>query len=240
MSCCGYSIFLILCQNTSLLLFFSIGLTLMTCSLYLITPPSLDPESFRPLLIEALEAGDVACVQLRLKATGGGPAPRDLVREAAKVLMPEAQNRDVAFIINDDAELAAELGADGVHVGQDDMSIKEARAIMGEDAIVGATCHASRHLGMDAAEASADYVAFGAFFPTKTKETETQPDPEILEIWSKTTNVPCVAIGGIQLDNCQPLINAGADFIAVVSAVWDHSGGPGQAVKDFNAKLSGA
>lgn len=104
MSCCGYSIFLILCQNTSLLLFFSIGLTLMTCSLYLITPPSLDPESFRPLLIEALEAGDVACVQLRLKATGGGPAPRDLVREAAKVLMPEAQNRDVAFIINDDGK----------------------------------------------------------------------------------------------------------------------------------------
>lgn len=210
----------------------------MTCSLYLITPPSFDPQSFRPLLVEALEAGDVACVQLRLKATDGAPAPRDLVREAARVLMPEAQSRDVAFIINDDAELAAELGADGVHVGQDDMSIIDARAIVGEDAIVGATCHDSRHLAMSAAEASADYVAFGAFFPTSTKETETQPDPEILEIWSKTTNVPCVAIGGIQIDNCQPLIDAGAEFIAVVSAVWSHPDGPGQAVKDFNAKLS--
>lgn len=238
MSCSDYSLFLFCVKMPHYYLFFDWPAPQMTCSLYLITPPSLNPESFRPLLVEALEAGDVACVQLRLKATDGGPAPRDMVREAARVLMPEAQNRDVAFIINDDAELAAELGADGVHVGQDDMSIKEARAIVGEDAIVGATCHDSRHLGMAAAEASADYVAFGAFFPTSTKETKTQPGPEILEIWSKTTNVPCVAIGGIQVDNCQSLIDAGAEFIAVVSAVWDHPEGPGQAVKDFNAKLS--
>ena len=212
----------------------------MTCRLYLITPPAFEPESFRPRLIEALEAGDVACVQLRLKAPDGGPAPRDQVREAARVLMAEAQNRDVAFIINDDAELAAELGADGVHVGQGDLNAAAARAIVGADAIVGVTCHNSRHHGMEAAEAGADYVAFGAFFPTTTKDTTATADPEILEIWSAMTKVPCVAIGGVTLDNCQTLIDAGADFLAVVSAVWDHPDGPGNAVKAFNAKMSAA
>ncbi|HEY9078989.1 thiamine phosphate synthase [Magnetovibrio sp.] len=209
----------------------------MTCQLYLITPPAFDPESFRPTFVEALEAGNVACVQLRLKAADGGPASRDTVRRAADILMPEAQNRDVAFLINDDAELAAELGADGVHVGQDDLSAKAARAIVGKDAIVGVTCHNSRHLAMEAAEDGADYVAFGAFYPTTTKDAKTKADPEILEIWSAMTQVPCVAIGGITLDNAQPLIDAGADFLAVVSAVWDHPTGPADAVKAFNALM---
>lgn len=210
----------------------------MTCRLYLITPPTFEPESFRSRFIEALEGGDVACVQLRLKTADGGPAPRDQVREAARVLMPEAQKRDVAFIINDDAELAAELAADGVHVGQSDASAKAARAIVGADAIIGVTCHDSRHLGMEAAEAGADYVAFGAFFPTATKDAKTRADPEILEIWSSMTNVPCVAIGGITLDNCLPLIDAGAGFLAVVSAVWDHPDGTGRAVSAFNAIIN--
>jgi len=210
----------------------------MTCRLYLITPPAFNPETFRPRFVEALEGGDVACVQLRLKAADGGPADREAVRAAARILMPEAQKRDVAFIINDDAELAAELGADGVHVGQDDLSAQAARAIVGKDAIVGVTCHNSRHLAMEAAEAGADYVAFGAFFPTQTKVAKTQADLEALEIWSTMTTVPCVAIGGITLDNCEPLIAAGADFIAVVAAVWDHPEGPGAAVKAFNAILA--
>jgi len=210
----------------------------MTCALYLITPPTLDPEQFRPALIEALEGGDVACVQLRLKTPDGGPAPRDAVRDAARILMPEVQSRDVAFIINDDAELAGELAADGVHIGQDDMTVRHARGFVGPGAIVGVTCHDSRHLAMEAAEAGADYVAFGAFFPTSTKAAKSHADPEILEIWSTTTTVPCVAIGGITLDNCQPLVQAGAEFIAVVSAVWDHPAGPGAAVTAFNAILS--
>ena len=176
-------------------------------------------------------------VQLRLKSDDGGPAPLEQVREAARVLLPEAQKRDVAFIINDHAELAAELGADGVHVGQDDLTAREARTIVGGDAIVGVTCHDSRHLAMEAAEAGADYVAFGAFFPTATKDAKTSADPEILDIWITMTNVPCVAIGGLTLDNCQPLIDAGADFLAVVSAVWGHSGGPGAAVSAVNAKM---
>ena len=209
----------------------------MTCSLYLITPPAFDPALFRTVLIEALDAGPVACVQLRLKAADGGPAPKDLVRAAAKALMDDVQSRDVAFIINDDAELAAELGADGVHVGQDDLGARAARAIVGPDAIVGVTCHDQRHLAMEAAEAGADYVAFGAFFPTGTKTPKALASPEILNVWSTTTNVPCVAIGGITLDNAQTLINAGAEFLAVVSAVWDASDGPAQAVRAFNALM---
>jgi len=207
----------------------------MTCRLYLITPPAFDPDTFRPVFVEALEAGGVACVQLRLKGPDGAPAPRDAVRRAAEILMPEAQSRDVAFLINDDAELAAELGADGVHVGQDDLSAKSARAIVGADAIVGVTCHNSRHLAMEAAEDGADYVAFGAFYPTTTKDPKAKADPEILEIWSAMTTVPCVAIGGITIDNAQPLIDAGADFLAVVAGVWKHPAGPAHAVRAFNA-----
>lgn len=210
----------------------------MTCQLYLITPSAFDPEAFRTTFVEALDGGDVACVQLRLKTADGGPAPRDEVRRAAEILMPEAQNRDIAFLINDDAELAAELGADGVHVGQDDMSAQDARAIVGADAIVGVTCHNSRHLAMEAAENGADYVAFGAFFPTDTKQAKTQADPEILEIWSTMTNVPCVAIGGITVDNAAPLIAAGADFLAVVSGVWAHPDGPATAVRAFNILMA--
>lgn len=176
----------------------------MTCQLYLITPPAFDPDSFRPTFVAALEAGPTACVQLRLKGPDGHPAPRDDVRRAAEVLMPEAQSRDVAFLINDDAELAAELGADGVHVGQEDMTVKQARAIVGKGTIVGVTCHDSRHLAMEAAEGGADYVAFGAFYPTQTKIPKTEADPEILKIWSTMTNVPCVAIGGITIDNGAP------------------------------------
>ncbi len=210
----------------------------MTCQLYLITPPAFDPQAFRAAFIEALDGGDVACVQLRLKAADGGLADRKIVRKAAEILMPEAQSRDVAFLINDDAELAAELGADGVHVGQDDMSCKQVRTIVGKDAIVGVTCHNSRHLAMEAAEDGADYVAFGAFYPTATKTPKTQAEPEILEIWSSMTTVPCVAIGGITLGNAPTLIEAGADFLAVVAGVWDHPEGPGRAVAEFNALMA--
>ncbi|PCI36911.1 MAG: thiamine phosphate synthase [Rhodospirillaceae bacterium] len=210
----------------------------MTCQLYLITPPAFDPETFRPLLMEALDAGDVACVQLRLKNADGDPVPQDQVRAAALALMPGVQDKDVAFIINDDAQLAAELGADGVHVGQDDLDAKAARAIVGKDAIVGVTCHDSRHLAIEAAENGADYVAFGAFFPTETKVAKGHPEPEILTDWSSVTNVPCVAIGGITLENAPVLITAGAGFIAVVSSIWDHPQGPAQAVRDFTALIA--
>jgi len=201
--------------------------------LYLVTPASLDPGDFRDRLAEALDAGDVAAVQLRLKDVDD-----DAVRRACDALRPVAQQRGVAFLLNDRPDLAAETGCDGVHVGQQDAPYPEARALMGADRIVGVTCHASRDLAMDAAEAGADYVAFGAFFPTTTKDAKTRADIEILEIWQEMMVTPCVAIGGLTPDNCRPLVTAGADFIAVSSAVWTHPQGPGVAVAAFNAEIA--
>ncbi len=200
------------------------------CRLYLITPPKLEPKSFAETLRRALGAGDVASVQLRLK-----DVPDDDIRRAAEVLMPVAQRAGAAFILNDRADLAASLGADGVHVGQDDVPYAVARAAMGPDRIVGVTCHDSRHLAIEAAEAGADYVAFGAFFPTLTKEPKTRAETDLLVWWSELMVVPSVAIGGITAMNARPLIEAGADFIAVSAGVWDYAQGPEAAVKAFNA-----
>lgn len=199
------------------------------CRLYLITPPALDPASFRDTLAGALDAGDVACVQLRLKDVDD-----DAIRRACDILRPVVQSRDVAFILNDRPDLAAKTGCDGVHVGQEDAGYAEARAALGPERIVGVTCHDSIHLAMEAAEAGADYVAFGAFFPTGTKTAKTQADPDILRRWSAMTTIPCVAIGGITVDNCGILVEAGADFLAVSAGIWAYPQGPAASVKAFN------
>jgi len=200
------------------------------CRLYLITPPRLEAKAFAETLKRALDAGDVASLQLRLKDVSD-----EEIRRATEILMPIAQKRDVAFILNDRPDLARALGCDGVHVGQEDASYAEARLIVGKNAIVGVTCHDSRHLAMEAAEAGADYVAFGAFFPTATKEVKARADIETLRWWAEMMVVPCVAIGGITVDNATPLIEAGADFLAVSSGVWDFPAGPAAAVQAFNA-----
>ncbi len=199
------------------------------CQLYLITPPKLDLSRFPDTLSRTLDAGRVACLQLRMKE-----APEDDVRRAIDVLRPIAQSRGIAFVLNDDPLLAAERGCDGVHIGQQDTPYAEARRIMGPNATIGVTCHDSRHLAMEAAEQGADYVAFGAFFPTSTKAAKAQPDPEILNWWSQDMTVPVVAIGGITVENCLPLISTGADFLAVVAGVWDYPEGPDEAVIAFN------
>ncbi|MFA7262331.1 MAG: thiamine phosphate synthase [Caulobacter sp.] len=204
------------------------------CRLYLITPPRLDDlAAFAHVLAGALDAGDVAALQIRLK-----DAPDDVIAAAVEVLGVIARSRDVAVILNDRPDLAARLDCDGVHVGQDDLSCAEARRIVGPDRMVGVTCHDSRHLAMEAAEAGADYVAFGAFFPTTTKEAPTTADPEILSIWQETMSLPCVAIGGITADNAAGLATAGADFIAVSAGVWEHPEGPAAAVKALNAAIA--
>jgi thiamine-phosphate pyrophosphorylase len=200
------------------------------CRLYLITPPKLEPKRFAEMLKRALQGGDVASVQLRLKDA----SHQDILR-AGEILMPITQKAGAAFILNDRPDLAAKIGADGVHVGQEDASYADARAAMGANRIVGVTCHDSRHLGIEAAEAGADYVAFGAFFPTGTKTAKTRADPELIRWWADVMVVPCVAIGGITVENCAPLIEAGADFLAVASGVWDYPMGPGAAVRAFNA-----
>jgi thiamine-phosphate pyrophosphorylase len=199
------------------------------CRLYLITPAKLEPTGFAQTLERTLGAGDVASLQLRLK-----DANDDEVRRAVEVLMPIAQAQGVAFILNDRPDLAHELRCDGVHVGQDDMSYAQARAAVGRDCIVGVTCHNSRHLAIEAAEAGADYVAFGAFFPTATKVPKEFAGIETLRWWAELMVVPCVAIGGITIDNAGPLIEAGADFLAISSGVWNFPAGPEAAVKAFN------
>lgn len=204
------------------------------CRLYLITPPTIDDlDAFAEILEQALGAGDVAALQIRLK-----PAEDAAIRDAVGMLGPIAQGRGVAVILNDRPGLAAELGCDGVHVGQSDASVASARRIMGKSAMIGATCHDSRHLAMEAAEAGADYVAFGAFFPTTTKETTHRPEPDILTVWQETMEIPCVAIGGITVETAGDLARAGADFVAVSAAVWGHPDGPAAAVRAFNAALS--
>src|SRR5688572_5213938 len=205
------------------------------CRLYLITPPAFELAPFSRALEDALAGGDVAAFQLRLKDTSDA----DIVRIGA-ALKPIVQRAGAAFILNDRPDLAARLDADGVHVGQEDASYAEARAALGKDKIVGVTCHDSRHLAMEAAEAGADYVAFGAFYPTATKDPKKRAEPELIEIWSETTETPCVAIGGITIDNAAPLIAAGADFLAVSAGVWNHAGGPRAAVAAFNALFDAA
>jgi thiamine-phosphate pyrophosphorylase len=199
------------------------------CRLYLITPTAFRPRDFAEELKAALGAGDVASLQLRMKNTSD-----DEIRRAAGQLKPIAQAAGVAFILNDRPDLAADLGADGVHIGQEDMPYRDARARLGTDAIIGVTCHSSRDLAIQAAEAGADYVAFGAFFPTATKEPKTRADVELLAWWSDLMTVPSVAIGGITVENASPLIEAGADFLAVSAGVWNHPNGPAAAVRAFN------
>ncbi len=205
------------------------------CRLYLITPPEVpDIAAFAHLLDQALDGGDVASLQIRLKSRDGVAAPDSHILELGRHIIPRAQDRGVAVLINDRPDLAVELGADGVHIGQSDMPYGRARKLVGDDAIVGVTCHDSRHLAMEAGEAGADYVAFGAFYPTETKDPAARAELELLTWWQQMMELPCVAIGGITPDNARPLVEAGADFLAVSAGIWRAPGGPGAAVKAFN------
>lgn len=202
--------------------------------LYLISPERLEhPSIFADDLRAALDGGDVAAFQLRLKGVAD-----DAIARAADTLRPICQQRDVAFILNDRPDLAARLDCDGVHVGQDDMPYVEARRIVGPQRQVGVTCKASRDLAMTVGEAGADYVAFGAFFPSTTKAITTPAPLEIIEWWSELFEIPCVAIGGITVENCPQVIAAGADFLAVAGGVWNHKDGPEAAVRAFNEIFS--
>ena len=204
------------------------------CRLYLITPPAIaDVPAFTRHLEAALSAGDVAALQIRLK-----DADADHVRAVTRALLPVAHAHGVAVLMNDHVDLAKELRLDGVHIGQSDMAYKDARRILGPQAMIGVTCHNSRHLAMEAAEAGADYVAFGAFYPTTTKTVEHMAELETLTIWQESMETPCVAIGGITADNARDVAQAGADFIAVSAAVWNHPDGPAAGVRALLAAIA--
>ena len=206
-------------------------MTRIPCQLYLISPLDVGGD-FPERLTAALDAGPVAAFQFRVKGLEQHEAAR-----LAEPLQAICAARDVAFIVNDDVALAKRLNADGVHLGQGDGDPRDARRELGANAQIGVTCHASRHMAMEAGEAGADYVAFGAFYPTTTKAVEHHADPEILEWWQGMFELPCVAIGGITIDNARVLVDAGADFLAVSGAVWAHPDGPAAAVQAFNALL---
>ena len=199
------------------------------CQLYLVSPLEVGGD-FPARLERALDAGPVAAFQFRVKGVDQHEAAR-----LAEPLLAICRERDVAFIVNDSVSLAKRIGADGVHLGQGDGDVREAREVLGREAQIGVTCHASRHLGIEAGEAGADYVAFGAFFPSETKPSEHRPEPELLEWWQGMMELPCVAIGGITPDNCAPLVEAGADFLAVSGAVWN--GDEAEAVRAFGERL---
>lgn len=205
------------------------------CRLYLLTPPRFALDAFAPQLEAALDAGDVACLQLRLKE-----ASDDSVRRAAGRLLPICHGRGVPLVINDRPALAAETGADGVHIGADDAGYDEARACVGKTATVGVSCYDSRHLAMEAAAAGADYVAFGAFFPTATKTPRATARLDLLKWWHSFMVVPCVAIGGITAANCGPLVANGADFLAVIGGVWSHPEGPAAGVRALDRAIASA
>ena len=191
--------------------------TELSTQLYLISPLDVSGE-FPQRLERALDAvpGLVTAFQFRVKDIDQHEAAR-----LAEPLQAICAAREVAFIVNDSIPLAKRLGADGVHLGQKDGTVEEAREELGREAQIGVTCHASRHLALEAGEAGADYVAFGAFFPSTTKQSEHRPEPELVEWWTGFIEIPCVAIGGITPENCRPLIEAGADFLAVSGAVWN-------------------
>jgi thiamine-phosphate pyrophosphorylase len=204
------------------------------CRLYVVSPPAIELKTFATEMQEALSFCDIGAFQLRLKDVS-----RAHIQEAVRVLLPICQACDVAFILNDDVEMAAEFDVDGVHLGQEDMPLKQARDILGDDKVIGISCHDSPHMAMEAGENGADYVAFGAFFPTMSKPPEKlakygAPTLEMLRWWSTYTLTPSVAIGGLTPENCVPIVAHGADFVAAISAIWNHEGGAKAGVRAFN------
>lgn len=213
------------------------------CRLYLISPPTIDLPVFAKRLEAAFSGGDIGSFQLRLK----GASDADILK-ACENLIPICQKHEAAFILNDRPDLAVKTAADGIHLGQDDLKnwpVKKTRALIGPDRIIGVSCHDSRHLAMEAGEQGADYVAFGAFYPTTSKSAEAlarygTPTPDILKWWQAYMVLPCVAIGGINPGNVTPLVKAGADFVAVITYVWNHSEGPAKAVEELNNAIKEA
>ena len=207
--------------------------------LYLITPPQIDDlAAFTDTFKAAIAGGDIASLQVRMKS--GSLIDLAATRSVAAALKPICNANDIALFINDSPQLALALEADGVHLGADDMDIAEDRKLLGSEMVIGATCKSSRHQAMIAGEAGADYVAFGAFYPTTTKADTTPADLDVLTWCQMFLTLPCVAIGGITLSNAAPLVQAGADFLAVSTGVWQHPDGPAAAVAMFNRVIDEA
>ena len=201
------------------------------CQIYLITPPLIeDLEAFCKVLDKALAAAPVACLQLRLK-----DADDSAIVQAGEAIKPICHAHGTLLLVNDRPDIAHQIGADGAHIGQDDMDYFSSRELLGGDAIIGVTCHDSKDLAFKAAQSGADYVAFGAVFDTQTKTPKSRVELEIFTWWQEAIEIPSVAIGGITTDNAKLVITAGADFIAVSAGVWQHKDGPADALSQLSA-----
>lgn len=221
-----------------MLIIHTVLITNLMSQIYLISPPSIELESFKAQLKQAFDSGVVASFQLRLKNV-----PDSEILKAGEALIPLCREYDIPFILNDRVDLATQLKADGVHLGEEDEGkvkgkVTRARKVIGDDAVIGVSCYDSRDFAIIAADEGADYVSFGAFFPTKIKQAKAQPSPDILKWWSEWTVVPCVAIGGITAENAKILVDNGADFLAVISYVWEHPQGPGAALATLAAAVA--
>lgn len=200
--------------------------------IYLISPPQLILEDFLPELEEALKTGYIDVFQLRLKNIGEAS-----LLTIAKAIVESCHRHGVMCLVNDHPNIALAAGADGVHLGKNDMGYQEARKILGPGKMIGVSCYNSVDDAITAAEAGADYVAFGAFFPTHTKEGTTPADPKILRWWTENSTVPCVAIGGINNENTPQILGEGTDFVAVISYVWQHPKGAKYAIEQLHKAL---
>lgn len=207
--------------------------SLPNCRLYLVSPRSFDIDNYTGILAQTLDAGDVAAYQLRMP-----DASPEQIRAACEALAPVAQERGVAFILNDHPEIAAETGCDGIHFDDPKAHIRDARNVIGEQGFIGVFCDHSRHVAMQAGERGADYVLFAPFFPEMDRIPA--PDTELLTWWQEMIEIPCVAAGGITPSNCAPLVRAGADFLCAGTAIWDYDGGPAKAVAGFNDAITGS
>jgi thiamine-phosphate pyrophosphorylase len=183
--------------------------------IYAITPETADTGRLLTQ-VEAALAGGVAAVQYRDKS--GDVARR---HEQASELVALCHRFNVPLIVNDDLRLADLCDADGVHLGRDDGSLREARIILGRGKFIGASCYQSLELAQAAQAAGADYVAFGSFFPSPTKPAAPRASQDLLRDAAPVIHVPLVAIGGITLENAPQLLDAGADSLAVLSALFD-------------------
>ena len=185
--------------------------------LYLITPPQIHDINIENKLKNIFQTGVVKVLQLRLKKS----KDQEII-DAGKILKTLCKNHNVTLIINDRPDLAHKIGADGVHIGEEDSSIENARAILGKNAIIGVSCYNSKHQAMIAAEKGADYVAFGAFFKSSTKKTTFRANLELLRWAKKKINMPTVAIGGINSSNYKKVLLNGANYIACSSYIWNN------------------
>lgn len=197
--------------------------------IYLISPPNFVEKEFFDNLKNALKTGLVSAFQLRVKNYSNKEV-ENLARQVKKVCL----DYNCPFLLNDYLDIALNLNLEGVHLGCEDENIALARKSSHKNFIIGASCYDSKHLAFEACEQGANYISFGTFFPSITKNSKGKPEKEIISWANEILDLPTVAIGGINDSNCSSLIKEGVDFLAIISYVWNHQKGVEFALKSIS------